>query len=1330
LRETGASKKKVKGFTCSPRFFVIGKFLMRKIPNSFKANVISMDYFKIFTILPLLILLASASSSQAETLRWSNPQGGLWHTAANWDPPQVPKSTDDVEIRGVGGAVVTVNASAQANSILIGGMGDEISLRHASGVLAVGGSISTTGGGSFVLAGGSLEGPNVTLAGTTEWEGGYLGDGDSHITVAEGGVLNVRGGSSASRYVAGVVTNRGTIRLLGPRVYLYGVGGKLVNAEEGLVDAQVDSEIVWSSRSGRMVENHGVLRKSGGTGTTRIGSGVTLMNHGVVETLAGRLQVGGGGRASGSFVASADTTLEFTGDYTLGETGTLAGAGTNRISSGSFTVEGMGVLSNAWVAARIRGTNVTLAGTTEWEGGYLGDDDSHITVAEGGVLNVRGGASNNRYVAGVVTNRGTIRLLVPRVYLYGVGGKLVNAEEGLVDAQVDSEIVWSSRSGRVVENHGVLRKSGGTGTTRIGSGVTLMNHGVVETLAGRLEVGGGGRASGSFVASANTTLEFDGDYTLGETGIFAGAGTNRISGGTFTVEGMGVLSNAWVAATIRGANVTLAGVTEWEGGHLGDGRSHITVAEGGVLNVRGGSSDSRHVGGAVTNRGTIRLLVPRLYLYHVGGKLVNAEEGLLDAQVDSEIVWSAISGRVVENHGVLRKSGGTGTTRIGSGVTLMNHGVVETLAGRLQVGGGGSASGSFVASANTTLEFAGDYTMRETGTFAGAGTNRISSGTFTVEGTGVLSNAWVAATIRGTNVTLAGVTEWEGGYLGDGQSHITVAEGGVLNVRGGSSDNRYVGGVVTNRGTISLLVPRVYLYHVGGKLVNAEEGLLDVQVDTDILWSARSGRVVENHGVLRKSGGTGTTTIGSGVTLQNHGVLEVLSGKFRVSGSYTQSQSTLRFGLRGSEDYGAIALSGGGFISETISVILLDDYRPVVGSSFRVVDHGSREAQFAFDLGGEHAWHASQADGELTLSVLNARPDLPATPDLEVPEESPIALNLQAADIDQGQETSVELRGAPAGAVFNQATGAFLWTPAESQGPGVYGLSLVATDNGQPPLARINHFQIEVLEVNQPPTLPSVGPRELDEMTPLVVDVAGADSDLPANPLSYKLGGAPANAVLSPSGILTWTPTEAQGPSTNTFTVALMDDSPDAINGRNLGVTNTLQVVVREVNQLPVITELADRRANAGETIHVAVEAQDADLPAQPLSVRLGAAPQGATLDPEGGFSWSVGVGQADTTNVVQIIADDGTPQGEAVSEFTVVVDPLPEFILTTTGSGAEGLGLTMNALPGLDYVLQSTPDFSSWLDLATNTPAGSAVEFTAPANPDPVQVYRVRVLP
>src|SRR5206468_343377 len=130
------------------------------------------------------------------------------------------------------------------------------------------------------------------------------------------------------------------------------------------------------------------------------------------------------------------------------------------------------------------------------------------------------------------------------------------------------------------------------------------------------------------------------------------------------------------------------------------------------------------------------------------------------------------------------------------------------------------------------------------------------------------------------------------------------------------------------------------------------------------------------------------------------------------------------------------------------------------------------------------------------------------------------------------------------GAVTNasiSATGVITWTPTEAQGPSTNTFTTIVTDNGSPPLSATNAFTVFVTEVNTAPVLPAPTDYTIDELTTLTVTNTATDAAMPANTSSSLLAalpisGAVTNASISATGVITWTPTEAQGPSTNTFT--------------------------------------------------------------------------------------------------------------------------------------------------------------------------------------------------
>src|SRR5205085_596482 len=149
---------------------------------------------------------------------------------------------------------------------------------------------------------------------------------------------------------------------------------------------------------------------------------------------------------------------------------------------------------------------------------------------------------------------------------------------------------------------------------------------------------------------------------------------------------------------------------------------------------------------------------------------------------------------------------------------------------------------------------------------------------------------------------------------------------------------------------------------------------------------------------------------------------------------------------------------------------------------------------------------------------------------------------------------------APANA-FISPSGVISWTPSEAQGPSINTFITVVTDDGAPPLSATNSFTVVVTEVNSPPVLPVQPDQMIAELTQLIVTNTATDSDLPANVLTYSLLAAPTNAAISGDGVITWTPTEAQGPSTNIFTTVVTDDGSPP-----LSATNSFVVVATEAN--------------------------------------------------------------------------------------------------------------------------------------------------------------------
>src|SRR5205823_4844887 len=142
------------------------------------------------------------------------------------------------------------------------------------------------------------------------------------------------------------------------------------------------------------------------------------------------------------------------------------------------------------------------------------------------------------------------------------------------------------------------------------------------------------------------------------------------------------------------------------------------------------------------------------------------------------------------------------------------------------------------------------------------------------------------------------------------------------------------------------------------------------------------------------------------------------------------------------------------------------------------------------------------------------------------------------------------------------------------------------------------------------PVLPVQTNLDINELTTLTVSNTATDLDVPINPLSYSLAvsndtGPVTNASISASGVITWTPTESQGPSTNIFTTIVTDSNPWAVNAQNLSATNTFTVVVTEANSAPVLPTTTNYTIAELTTLTVTNTATDADIPANVLTYSL-----------------------------------------------------------------------------------------------------------------------------
>ena len=235
-------------------------------------------------------------------------------------------------------------------------------------------------------------------------------------------------------------------------------------------------------------------------------------------------------------------------------------------------------------------------------------------------------------------------------------------------------------------------------------------------------------------------------------------------------------------------------------------------------------------------------------------------------------------------------------------------------------------------------------------------------------------------------------------------------------------------------------------------------------------------------------------------------------------------------------------------------------------------------------------------------------------------------------------------------------------------------------------------FGAEITAAAQRPVLAPIPPLTVDEGALLTVNLSATSPD-PTAALTYSLISGPNGASVDPAtGLLSWAPTEAQGPSTNLVTVQVADS-----NFPSLTDTGSFTVTVNEVNTPPALAALPNQTVAEGGTLVLSIKASDADLPPNHLTYCIVSGPAGATIDPVTGlFTWSPAPGQG--TNVVTVrVTDDGTPPLSATTTFHVTVTPLPgsQPPNLTVHLDRGQLSLSWSSAAG-GYHLEYTEDFHS----------------------------------
>jgi len=347
-------------------------------------------------------------------------------------------------------------------------------------------------------------------------------------------------------------------------------------------------------------------------------------------------------------------------------------------------------------------------------------------------------------------------------------------------------------------------------------------------------------------------------------------------------------------------------------------------------------------------------------------------------------------------------------------------------------------------------------------------------------------------------------------------------------------------------------------------------------------------------------------------------------------------------------------------------------------------------------------------------------------------EDTAFGLTLTASDVD-GPVTNFVVTASPIHGTLSGSAPDLTYTPLTNYF-GADSFSFSVNDGSL--TSGVATVSLTLTNVNDAPILPVQIDVTVDELTLLTVTNTAADPDSAPELLTYTVtvtnlldGSEVTNASISTNGVISWTPTEAQGPGTNRITTVVSDGS--------LYATNSFLVVVNEINGAPVLPGQADRSIDVWTTLAVTNTASDSDLPVNALSYELQSAPSGALIDANGLITWEPLSAQGDSTNLfTTVVVDDGLPPLSATNTFLVLVSAapiIPAPVITSISLSDSEVILTWTSVPHGVYRLQHIDDLTNtnWTDVLPDvTAVGSISTVTNQIGAATQRFYRLLVVP
>ncbi|MCC7263677.1 MAG: DUF1565 domain-containing protein [Candidatus Latescibacteria bacterium] len=261
------------------------------------------------------------------------------------------------------------------------------------------------------------------------------------------------------------------------------------------------------------------------------------------------------------------------------------------------------------------------------------------------------------------------------------------------------------------------------------------------------------------------------------------------------------------------------------------------------------------------------------------------------------------------------------------------------------------------------------------------------------------------------------------------------------------------------------------------------------------------------------------------------------------------------------------------------------------------------------------------------------------------------------------------------------------WTPTASDtGSYLIGVTVYPTTNGQ----GRQYFPLRIKPANEAPVVTSTPPATAAEDSAFSYAITATDPN--GDAITYAVTKNPGGVSVNTSGLVTWTPIQAQVGS-DTVEVSLSDT-------KGATTAHRFIVTVRNTNDRPVITSQPDTLAAEDAIYAYDLAATDPD-PGETLTYRLTQNPSGMTMTTQGKVRWTPTQTQVRTTPypvTVEVKDLAGATVTQSYSLRVTATNDLPVISSRPDSAATEDLlySYTISATDeeggALAYALGSTP--------------------------------------